>query len=53
MPNRKLPGFILALVLLVLFPCPALSQPATARIASGKLIEIKIAAPSLKGNLVR
>lgn len=52
MPNRKLLGFILALFVLVLFSCPALSQPATARVAPGKLIEIKIAAPSLRGNLL-
>ena len=52
MPNPKLPRFILALLLLVLFAPAALTQPATERVASGKLIEIKIAAPSLKGNLL-
>ena len=52
MPNPKLPRFILALLLLVLFARPALPQQATERVASGKLIEIKITAPSLKGNLL-
>jgi len=52
MPNPKLPAFILALFLLVLFARPALPQQAIARVASGKLIEIRITAPSLKGNLL-
>src|SRR5258705_12141641 len=52
MPNPKLPRPILALFLLVLFACPALPQQASERVASGKLIEIRITAPSLKGNLL-
>ena len=52
MPNPKLPRFILALFLLVLFARPALPQQATERVGSGKLIEIRITAPSLKGNLL-
>ena len=51
MPIQKLPRFFLALLLLV-FAGPALPQQATQRVAAGKLIEIKIPAPSLKGNLL-
>ena len=52
MPNPKLPRSILGLLLLVLFASTALPQQATQHVASGKLIEIKITAPSLKGNLL-
>jgi S-formylglutathione hydrolase FrmB len=52
MPNPKLLRFILALLLLVLFARMALPQQATQRVASGRLIEIRITAPSLKGNLL-
>ena len=52
MPNQKLQTFILALFLLVLFADPALPQQAAEQVASGKLVEIKIPAPSLKGNLL-
>lgn len=52
MPNQKLQRFILALFFLVLFADPALPQQAAEQVASGKLIEIKIPAPSLKGNLL-
>ena len=52
MPNPKLPRFILPLFFLVLFARPALPQQATERVGSGKLIEIRITAPSLKGNLL-
>ena len=52
MLSQQLPGFILAFFFLILFAHPALPQQATERVASGKLIEIKIAAPSLKGNLL-
>lgn len=50
--NQKLPGFLIAFLFLVLFAHPALPQQATERIASGKLIEISIPSPSLKGNLL-
>src|SRR3954469_18931342 len=50
--RQKSSGLILALFLLVLFTRPVLPQQATGRIALGRLIEIKIAAPSLKGNLL-
>jgi hypothetical protein len=52
MPNPKLPRFIFALLLLVLFARLTVPQQATERVASGKLIEIRITAPSLKGNLL-
>jgi S-formylglutathione hydrolase len=52
MPNLELPRFILALFVLVLFADPALPQQAIERVASGKLIEVKIPAPSLRGNLL-
>jgi S-formylglutathione hydrolase len=52
MLSQPLPGFIRAFFFLILFAHPALPQQATERVASGKLIEIKIAAPSLIGNLL-
>jgi S-formylglutathione hydrolase len=50
--NQKLLRFILAFFFLILFARPAFPQQAAERAASGRLIEIKIAAPSLKGNLL-
>jgi len=50
--NQKLPGFLIAFLLLVLFAHPAAPQQPTEPVAFGKLIEISIAAPSLKGNLL-
>jgi len=50
--NQKLPGFILALFLLISFAAPSCGLQAAKGAASGKVIEVKIAAPSLKGNLL-
>ncbi len=50
--DQRLPKFILALFLVILFAAPSFGQPAEQGAAAGKIIEVKIAAPSLKGNLL-
>jgi S-formylglutathione hydrolase FrmB len=51
MPIQRPPRFVFFLLIFVLFAYPSLAQRA-AKQATGKLVEIKIPAPSLKGNLL-
>jgi hypothetical protein len=51
MTIQKLPRFVFVLFIFVLCGYPSLAQRA-AKQATGKLVEIEILAPSLKGNLL-
>ena len=52
MTNRRAYTITIHTVLLALLLYPAFGQEAARRAASGRLIEVKITAPSLKGNLL-
>jgi S-formylglutathione hydrolase len=52
MQSRRSVGFICALVCAVSFAATGFAQEATGRATSGKLVELKVSAPALKGNLI-
>ncbi len=52
MRSRGLAGFICALVCAISFAATGFAQEATSRAAAGKLVELKVSAPALKGNLL-
>src|SRR5258708_5098900 len=52
MPSRRLTRFIFALVCAISFAATGFAQEATSRAATGRLVEVKVSAPALKGNLL-
>ena len=52
MPRLKLSRLIFSIVLATSFASASFAQQATAPVASGKLVEVKVPAPSLKGNFL-
>jgi S-formylglutathione hydrolase len=52
MSIQKLSRFVFVLFIFVLFVNPSFAQQAAKQTSAGKLVEIKIPAPSLKGNLL-
>ena len=52
MPNLKLSRLIFAIVLAISFASAGFAQQATKSTAAGKLVEVKVLAPALKGNLL-
>ncbi len=52
MPSRRLARFIFALVCCISFVATGFAQEAISRAAAGRLVEVKVSAPALKGNLL-
>ena len=52
MPSRRLARFIFALVCCISFVATGFAQEAISRVAAGRLVEVKVSAPALKGNLL-
>jgi S-formylglutathione hydrolase FrmB len=52
MQSRRLTGFIFAFVCAISFAATGFAQQATSRAAAGRLVEVKVSAPALKGNLL-
>ncbi len=52
MPSRRLTRFIFALVCCISFVATGFAQAAISRVAAGRLVEVKVSAPALKGNLL-
>ncbi len=52
MPSLKLSRLIFAVVLGIAFAFAGFGQQATAPAAAGRLVEVKVSAPALKGNLL-
>ena len=52
MTTHRAHTIVINIVLLTLFIYPALGQETARRAVSGRLIEVKVAAPALKGNLL-
>ena len=52
MSIQKLSRFVFVLFIFVLFANPSFAQQIVKQVATGKFVEIKIRAPSLKGNLL-
>ncbi len=52
MPPRRLTSFIFALVSAISFAATGFAQETTSRAAAGRLVEVKLSAPALKGNLL-
>jgi hypothetical protein len=51
-PTRVITKFFLAILFSISLASTALAQQATAPIAAGRVVEVKVPAPSLKGNLL-
>jgi S-formylglutathione hydrolase len=52
MPSRRLTRFIFTLVCAISFAAAGFAQEATSRASAGRLVEVKVSAPALKGNLL-
>jgi S-formylglutathione hydrolase FrmB len=52
MPSRRLTRFIFAILCAISFAAAGFAQEATSRAAAGRLIDVKVSAPALKGNLL-
>jgi S-formylglutathione hydrolase len=52
MRSRRLTEFICAFVCAISFAATGFAQEASSRAAAGKLVELKVSAPALKGNLL-
>jgi hypothetical protein len=52
MPTRRACTIALNILFLTLFVQPASGQATAGRAVTGRLIEVKVPAPSLKGNLL-
>jgi S-formylglutathione hydrolase FrmB len=52
MTTQRTNTIAIIIILLTAFICPAFAQEAARRAVSGRVIELKVPAPSLKGNLV-
>ena len=52
MRSRRLTGFICAFVCAISFATTGFAQEASSRATAGKLVEVKVPAPALKGNLL-
>ncbi len=52
MSVQKISGFVVVLIIYVLFAVPSEAQQTAKQMAAGKLVEIKIPTPSLKGNIL-
>lgn len=52
MPSRRLTRFIFSLVCCISFVATGFAQEAISRAVAGRLVEVKVSAPALKGNLL-
>src|SRR5688572_1095393 len=52
MPSLKLSRLIFVVVLAIAFASAGFGQQATAPAAAGRLVEVKVSAPALRGNLL-
>ena len=52
MQSRRLTGFIFAFVCAISFAATGFAQETTSRATAGRLVEVKVSAPALKGNLL-
>src|SRR5258705_5244937 len=52
MPSQRLTRFIFVFICAISFAATGFAQEATSRASAGRLVEVKVSAPALKGNLL-